>query len=193
MAVYLTKIDPEADPVYTQRVIHCEAIGFGKEAPGASYPAIYIYGTVNGVKGIWQSIDEARSWVLIDDDRHQFGDLSNGNFVRGDANIFGVVYRSTAGRGIAVRYPFSVSTVQKNNRPGTSFHIVDRRINSGYFLCNYTLDGRLVSRIQVNRRILSIPNSSRKVQGVTVSVLRDNQNRVLKTKKVQTIRGKTSK
>lgn len=190
--VTFTMIDPEADPVYTQRVIHCEAIGFGKEAPGASYPAIYMYGTIEGVKGVWQSIDEAKSWNRIDDDRHQFGALSNGNFVRGDANIFGVVYRSTAGRGIAVRYPFSISVVtERDNRPGTSLHIVDRGISSVFFLSSYTLDGRLVSRIQVNRPILSIPNSSRKVQGVTVSVLRDNQNRILKTQKVQTICGKT--
>jgi len=104
------------------------------------------------------------------------------------------VYRSTAGRGIAVRYPLSMTAVsEKHNSPKASLHIIDRDINSGFFLCNYTLDGRLVSRVQVNRPNLSLPNSPKKVQGVTVSVLRDNQNRILKTKKVQTICEKTSK
>ncbi len=103
--VTFVDINPQADPVYTQRVQHAEAVGFGKAAPGTNYPAIYFYGTIDGVRGIWQSIDEAKSWVRIDDDEHKYGALANGNFVRGDANTFGVVYRSTAGRGIAVRMP----------------------------------------------------------------------------------------
>jgi len=86
-------------------VQHSEAVGFGKAAPGQTYPAIYIYGTINGAKGIWQSIDEAKSWVRIDDPYYVFGDLANGKFLRGDMNTFGVVYKSTAGRGIAARMP----------------------------------------------------------------------------------------
>ncbi len=108
-------VDPESDPGYTQRVQHAEAIGFGKEAPGKTYPAIYIYGTIDGKKGVWQSIDEAKSWVRVDDEKHAFGALANGNFVRGDMNTFGVVYRSTAGRGIAARMPADWSL--KNKRP----------------------------------------------------------------------------
>jgi len=98
-------IDPAVNPVYTQRVQHAQAVGFGKAADGADYPAVYIYGTINNQLGIWQSIDEARSWVRIDDERNQFGALANGNFVRGDMNTFGVVYRSTAGRGVVARMP----------------------------------------------------------------------------------------
>lgn len=98
-------IDPAASPDYTQRVQHCEALGFGKAAPGATYPAIYMYGTIGGVLGLYQSIDEAKTWSRIDDAKHRFGALANGGFVRGDANTFGVVYRSTAGRGIVARMP----------------------------------------------------------------------------------------
>src|SRR5262249_48085762 len=39
--------------------------GFGAPAPGQSYPSIYIVGWVNNVYGIWQSNDEAKSWVQI--------------------------------------------------------------------------------------------------------------------------------
>ena len=41
------------------------AIGFGAAAPGESYPAIYMVGWVNGVYGVWQSINEAQSWTQI--------------------------------------------------------------------------------------------------------------------------------
>jgi len=98
-------VHPESNPRYTQNFTHVAAIGFGMAAPGHEYPAIYVYGTIGGVRGIWQSIDEAASWVRVDDDRHRFGMLANGNFVRGDMNTFGVVYRSTAGRGVAARMP----------------------------------------------------------------------------------------
>ncbi|MFP4242246.1 MAG: exo-alpha-sialidase [Chitinispirillaceae bacterium] len=103
--VTFENVDPEVNSAYTQKVQHAEAVGFGKAAPGEDYPAVYIYGTIEGVKGVWMSVDEAGSWTRIDDGMHQFGALANGNFVRGDANTFGVVYRSTAGRGIAVRMP----------------------------------------------------------------------------------------
>lgn len=119
-------VDPAVDPAYTQRVQHCEAVGFGKAAPGATYPAIYIYGTVGGILGLYQSVDEAKTWTRIDDAKHRFGALANGGFVRGDANTFGVVYRSTAGRGIAVRVPsdwqISVANrAQTRNRVKASF------------------------------------------------------------------------
>ncbi len=149
-------IDPQADPRYTQRIQHAEAVGFGKEAPGATYPAIYIYGTVGGVRGIYQSIDEARSWTRIDDDNHRYGALSNGNFVRGDADVFGVVYRSTAGRGIAARYPAEPAGVaEAPGRPGkggrpdpiSSFNAFSAQTNGS--VCMYSLSGRLLSRKSV--------------------------------------------
>ncbi|MDG5816351.1 hypothetical protein QA601_14745 [Chitinispirillales bacterium ANBcel5] len=119
-------VDPQQDSSYTQRVQHAEAVGFGKAALGAEYPAIYMYGTIDGVKGVWQSIDEARSWERIDDEMHQYGALANGNFVRGDANTFGVVYRSTAGRGVAVRMPSEWS-----EQKGTSVAFTKRSSHSG--------------------------------------------------------------
>ena len=38
----------------------------------------------------------------VNDDNHEYGGLANGEFVMGDMNTFGVVYMSTAGRGIVV-------------------------------------------------------------------------------------------
>ena len=76
------------------------SVGIGKAAPGKTYPSIYIWGTVNGVTGVFRSIDEGVTWLRINDDAYEFGGTGNGNFVIGDMNTFGRVYMSTVGRGI---------------------------------------------------------------------------------------------
>jgi hypothetical protein len=181
-------IDPQSDSIYTQKIQHCEAIGFGKEAPGQSYPAIYIYGTINNVKGIWQSIDEAKTWVRIDDDKHQFGALSNGNFVRGDANIFGVVYRSTAGRGIAVRYPNSMVNVV-NDKQSQQDHSLFRLTNpnnvSNGRVDYYTIDGRMIASVPIHNGANYNKMISGQTRGVFFSVRKDGSGKIAKVKKVQ--------
>ncbi len=83
----------------------CGAVGFGKAAPGASYPAIYIWGTVDGVRGAFRSTDLGATWTRINDDAHEYGGPGNGQFIMGDMNTFGLVYMSTAGRGIVYGKP----------------------------------------------------------------------------------------
>ncbi|MGO9339122.1 MAG: hypothetical protein ACLPY1_16630 [Terracidiphilus sp.] len=73
------------------------AFGFGKAAPNHSYPALYLVGTVHGQPGIFRSIDEARTWVRINDDQHQWGLVLQ---IAGDPRIYGRVYVGTHGRGI---------------------------------------------------------------------------------------------
>lgn len=83
-------------------VTTCDAVGYGKAAPGKSYPTIYIWGTpVGGVLGVHRSDDMGVSWTRINDDTHEYGGPGNGNYVMGDRNIYGRVYMSTAGRGVA--------------------------------------------------------------------------------------------
>ena len=96
-------------------VTQCSAVGIGKAAPGSAYETIYIYGTVNGVIGVHRSIDEGASWVRVNDDKHEYGGPANGQFVVGDMNVYGRVYMSTAGRGIAVGAPVSKREL---NTPG---------------------------------------------------------------------------
>jgi xyloglucan-specific exo-beta-1,4-glucanase len=93
-------------------VTQCSAVGIGKAAPGSAYETIYIYGTVNGVIGVHRSIDEGASWVRVNDDKHGYGGPANGQFVVGDMNVYGRVYMSTAGRGIAVGAPVSKSELK---------------------------------------------------------------------------------
>ena len=72
------------------------AFGFGKAAPGAGYPALYLVGVVDGLRGIFRSDDTARGWVRINDDQHQWGLLLQ---ITGDPKQYGRVYVGTHGRG----------------------------------------------------------------------------------------------
>jgi photosystem II stability/assembly factor-like uncharacterized protein len=76
-------------------------IAAGKAAPGQSYPAIFIFGQVTNVTGLFRSDDQGASWVRINDDQHQFG-LGNGwiHCLCGDPRVYGRVYFGTEGRGI---------------------------------------------------------------------------------------------
>jgi hypothetical protein len=81
-------------------VTSCSTMGLGKEAPGANYPTLYMWGALGGKRGLLRSIDQGVSWVRINDDAHQYGG-PQGNLVVGDMNTYGTVYMSTNGRGIA--------------------------------------------------------------------------------------------
>lgn len=84
-------------------VTECRGIGFGKAATGASYPTVFIWGIVNGVRGLFRSTDAGNTWLQVNDWSHQYG--ADGWVVNGDMNTFGVVYISTMGRGVAVGRP----------------------------------------------------------------------------------------
>lgn len=73
-------------------------VGFGKAAPGRTYPAIYITGKVSGKTGVFQSVDQGKTWIRINDDAHQYGAL---NFaITGDMRKYGIVFVGTNGRGV---------------------------------------------------------------------------------------------
>lgn len=77
-------------------------IGFGKPAPGRSYPAIYLNGRVGGVYGFYRSLDEGATWVRINDAGHQFAGI---NAITGDPRVFGRVYIASQSRGVLYGEP----------------------------------------------------------------------------------------
>ena len=78
-----------------------KGLGFGKAAPGASYPAMYLDGKINGVIGIYRSTDTGASWVRIDSPQGQYGHANyDGSTITGDPKTFGTVY--VGKRGIMV-------------------------------------------------------------------------------------------
>jgi xyloglucan-specific exo-beta-1,4-glucanase len=111
----------------------CRAVGFGKAPSGKTFPAIFIWGVVDGIEGIYRSDDEGDNWIRINDFKSQFGGPGNGNLVMGDANIFGRVYMSSVGRGIIMgnlENSTSVPELQLYN----AFN--DGRVFSGKLLIN---------------------------------------------------------
>jgi xyloglucan-specific exo-beta-1,4-glucanase len=75
-------------------------IGFGKAAPGRSFPALFVSGTVGGVHAVFRSDDMGRRWTRITDPQHQFA--STNQAISGDPRIFGRVYLATNGLGTVV-------------------------------------------------------------------------------------------
>ncbi len=78
------------------------AFGFGKAAPGADMPALFMVGTVDGQRGIFRSDDGAAHWVRVNDDAHQWGLVLQ---VTGDPKVYGRVYVGTHGRGVVYGDP----------------------------------------------------------------------------------------
>jgi len=80
-------------------VPYCTAVGIGKAMAGASYPTLFIWGTVSGVTGLFRSTDQGATWgARMNDDAHEFGGAS---MLIGDMNVEGRVYMaSNGGRGL---------------------------------------------------------------------------------------------
>ncbi|MFI8932219.1 RICIN domain-containing protein [Streptomyces sp. NPDC053474] len=76
------------------------ALGFGKAAPGASYQALYLIGTVKDVTGVFRSTDKGATWLRVNDKAHQWGAIGGVGVITGDPDTFGRVYVGTNGRGL---------------------------------------------------------------------------------------------
>ena len=72
-------------------------VGFGKAAPGQSHPAVFVWGKVGGVEGVFRSDDVGKTWIKLHDDQWGFAEL---RALTGDPNRFGRVYLGVHGRGI---------------------------------------------------------------------------------------------
>lgn len=80
-------------------------IAFGKNPPGKNYPAVFIYGSVNDISGIFRSDDYGKSWVQINDQTVKIGNWPNS--MAGDMQLFGRVYIGTRGTGIFYGEPMN--------------------------------------------------------------------------------------
>ncbi len=83
-------------------VTDANALGFGKAAPGAKYPAVFLIGKVGDLAGFFRSDDAGSTWARINDDHHNFGFAG---VITGDPRVYGRVYIGTGGRGIVYGQP----------------------------------------------------------------------------------------
>lgn len=70
----------------------------GKAAPSASYPAIFIWGVVNSVNGLFRSDDQGATWQRINDAEHEYA--RNHSVIAGDPRVYGRLYDGIGGRGV---------------------------------------------------------------------------------------------
>ncbi|WP_040949782.1 hypothetical protein [Gorillibacterium massiliense] len=72
-------------------------IGFGKAADGSKTKTLFTSGTIGGTYGFYRSHDGGVSWLRINDDSHQYGDIRS---ITGDPRVFGRIYVATGTRGL---------------------------------------------------------------------------------------------
>ncbi len=83
-------------------VQEAHGVGFGKAAPGQTFPAVYLSGKVGDVTGFFRSDDAGESFIRINDDAHQYGGAT---VLTGDPRVYGRVYVAPGGRGIVYGEP----------------------------------------------------------------------------------------
>ena len=72
-------------------------VGFGKAAPGQTHPAVFVWGKVGGVEGVFRSDDVGKTWIKLNDSHWGFAEL---RALTGDPARFGRVYLGVHGRGV---------------------------------------------------------------------------------------------
>jgi hypothetical protein len=75
------------------------AVGFGKAAPGQSYPSVYIagYANLDLSSGLYRSDDDCATWTRLTG--VHFGSLDLIRAISGDMNVYGTFYIGFAGSG----------------------------------------------------------------------------------------------
>ncbi|WP_321439110.1 hypothetical protein [uncultured Bacteroides sp.] len=147
--------------------VTCSAVALGKAAIGKNYPTIFIYGKVDGVEGLFRSIDKGATWIRVNDDNHNYGGLGNGNMICGDWNHFGRVYMSTPGRGIEYGYLSDEGTGIENHSEdsfSSNSYIFDNSISFNfdeevsytvYSLSGQTVESGIGSSLNIGSKLVS--------------------------------------
>lgn len=90
---------PTASPVKVAGIDKAYRVTYGAPAPGQTYWAIFVWGKVGSVTGLFRSDDAGANWVRINDDAHQYGWY---NDIAGDPRVYGRIYLATGGRGVII-------------------------------------------------------------------------------------------
>lgn len=80
------------------RGIAVEIVSLGRARPDAADPTLFVWGSVDGVRGLYRSTDGGAGWTRINDDEHRWGNRIR--VISGDPKRFGRIYVGTDGRGV---------------------------------------------------------------------------------------------
>jgi xyloglucan-specific exo-beta-1,4-glucanase len=87
------------------KVTYAQVFGFGKPARSDAPPTMYLYGAIDGVDGIWMSVDSNERWINIQNPKIQIGSFPA--VLEGSPTEFGRIFVGTTGRGI---FTFTLGT-----------------------------------------------------------------------------------
>lgn len=90
---------PDTNMTQIKGVTEAWLVCLGKSATDGGYPAVYLWGKVKCVEGLWRSDDIGGTWTRINDDAHRYGALRT---ITADQFEYGTVYLGTSGRGVIV-------------------------------------------------------------------------------------------
>ena len=91
-------------------IVVAKQVGLGAPPPGRDYPAVFIGGTVGQTRGFFRSDDAGGTWVRVNNDAHQYGNVT---VINGDTRVFGRLYVGTNGRGIFYGEPIAPESAKK--------------------------------------------------------------------------------
>lgn len=97
------------------RVTRVEDVAIGKAATGAAYPTLFVSGRVDGVYGIWRSIDNGADWQRIVD--FPAGSLDQVTAIGADPDVFGRVYIGYKGSGWVWGEPAHCKPAEPSSAP----------------------------------------------------------------------------
>jgi hypothetical protein len=78
-------------------VTNCQAVAVGKPAPGKTYPSVYVYATIGGVKALHRSDDQMTTWVMLAQYPGNSADAVWNMFA--SPNVYGRLYIGWGGSG----------------------------------------------------------------------------------------------
>lgn len=89
----VVKLSKEGDIIFR--------LGLGILRKGGDYinepKALYVYARIDNIYGFYRSLDEGKTFVRLNDDRHMFGDI---NSVDADKRVFGRFFIASGSRGV---------------------------------------------------------------------------------------------
>jgi xyloglucan-specific exo-beta-1,4-glucanase len=120
------------------------SVALGAPAPGRTNAAVYLWGEIGGIVGLFRSDDSGLTWVRINDTADQWGGRIGP--LAADPNVFGRVYIGVNGRGIIIGDPVNMlptgwSDADINTPGNPGFAADSTTLSNGTVVNQWTING----------------------------------------------------